>query len=166
MTTGALVLMALDSKTPDAGAFSLASYTQLKGVNDVLSTQAALNKNNWQRIEVSYSNTQAGNINSIALVSGLTSSDDVNYHFVVCNGKGGENGLIQPTAKWKAQYPALANKSWYGSRNTIRVNVIANNSDAVPTDSQIKRVNNLLDSLCQKCSIEPINIDYPQGWQL
>ena len=165
MTLGALVLMSLESKAPDGGAFSLASYTKLEGIDDNLVTQATFNKENWSRIEVSFSNTQAGNIDSLALVSNLASSDELNYHFVVCNGKGGENGLIESTTKWRKQYPALPDNDWYGSRKTIRIKVIANKYDSPATDSQVKRVNKLLDLLCQKCDIEPINIDYPMGYE-
>lgn len=165
MTFGALILMSLESKGPEGGAFSLASYTKLEGIDGNIATQAPFSKDNWSRIEISLSNTQAGNIESLALVSNLASSDELNYHFVVCNGKGGEDGLIEATTKWKKQYPALPDGQWYGSRKTIRIKVIANRTDSPATDTQVKRVNKLLDSLCQKCGIDPVNIDYPIGWQ-
>lgn len=165
MTIGASVLLALDGKSPEAGAFSLASYTRLEAVQDVLSTKAPLNTKSWNRIEVCYSNTIGGNIEILAKDAGLSSGDYLNCHFVVCNGAGGDDGLIQATQRWKKQYPALPEKDWYGNRDTVRVCVIGDGRDCKPTDAQLRRVNTLLDSLCQRCDILPVNIEYPENWK-
>lgn len=165
MTFGATILMALDSQKPAAGPFSLASYTKLKAVDDVLGFNAQAIQGRWDKIEVYYSNTEAGDINTLALFGGLTSSEEVNVHFVVCNGDGGEDGLIQPSYRWQNQYPCLAGDSWYGSRSTIRICVIADGKGVMPTDIQIKRSNIMIDALCMRFGISPVNIDYPQGWQ-
>ena len=166
MTIGALVLMALDSKSPSGGAFSLTSYINLNPIEQVALTAGTTGPGKWNRIEVCYSGTQAGNIGHLAKLAGLTSGSELNYHFVICNGQGASDGHIQATRKWRRQRPCLPTENWYGSDQTIRICTIAENSRNAPTDCQIKRTAELTEELARKFDIPTRQIIYPDNWQL
>ena len=166
MTIGATVLMALDNQSPSGGAFSLASYTNLNPIAQVALTITPADPENWNRIEICDSRKTAGNIEQLAESAGLSSSNNVNYHFVICNGAGGSDGQIQPSEKWRWQRPCLPSGSWYGSGRTIRICTIADGSKTAPTDCQVKRTAALAEALARKFDIPSQQILYPPNWQL
>jgi len=84
----AIVLMALGHNPPSAGPFSLWTYYSLDPVKKAISTQAAQSSDNWNSIQIYYSNTATGNIEQLASLNGLTNPDDINCHFCVYNGLG------------------------------------------------------------------------------
>jgi len=168
MTIGAAVLMALDSQSISAGAFSLASYSSLGSISSVTETRQGTMADRWNRIEVSYSNTKGGDLAQMASLSGLTSPDDLNFHFLVCNNLGqiALDGQIQSTEKWLNQWSALPGVAWYGSSKTIRICVIGEGKRTPASDYQVSRTQELIDSLARKFDIKPSNISYPAAWQL
>ena len=99
MTFGAIILMALGHHPPSAGPFSLWTYYRLDPVQKAISSPAAHSADRWNRIEIYYSGTKSGNIEQLAAHRGLASPDDVNFHFCLCNGDGGDDGQIQATEK-------------------------------------------------------------------
>jgi hypothetical protein len=165
MTIGAIILMALGHNPPSAGPFSLWTYYRLDPVQKAISSRAAQSPDRWNRIEIYYSGTKAGNIEQLALLSGLASPEDVNFHFCLYNGRGGEDGQIQPTEKWQRQWPLIPGPTWYGSSQTIRICVIADGKTTRLTDCQIKRIETLLGGLCRKFRIQPEAIYYPSDWR-
>ncbi len=166
MTVGATVLMALDNQSPSGGAFSLASYTNLNPIAQVALTITPADPENWNRIEICYNKMPADNIEQLAESVGLSSSNDVNYHFVICNGAGGSDGQIQPSEKWRWQRPCLPSGNWYGSSQTVRICTIANGSKTTPTDCQVKRTAALVEALARNFNISSQQISYPADWQL
>ncbi|MHC4069187.1 MAG: peptidoglycan recognition protein family protein [Planctomycetota bacterium] len=165
MTTGAIVLMALGNNPPSAGPFCLSSYYHLDPVEKSILSSTIQTKARWNAIETYYSNTKAGNIEQLASISGLTSPEDLNCHFVICNGLGGKNGQIQNTEKWQRQWSIIPGKSWHKTAQTIRICVIADPKDSRPTDSQIRRVEVLVEKLARNFDIKNENIYYPGDWQ-
>jgi hypothetical protein len=165
MTVGAVILMALGHHPPSAGPFSLWTYYRLNPVQKAISSSAAQSPDNWNRIEIYYSGTASGNIEQLASRSGLANPEDVNFHFCLCNGNGGEDGQIEATEKWKRQWPLIPGPTWYGTSQTIRICIIADGKTMVMTDCQIKRIENLLDELCSKFRIRPESISYPSDWR-
>lgn len=165
MTVGAIVLMALGNNPPSAGPFCLSNYYRLDPVEKAVSSQAAQSHNRWNCIEIYYSATKAGNIEQLASLSGLSSPQDLNCHFVVCNGLGADDGQIQPTEKWQRQWSIIPGQTWYGSSQTIRICVIADDKAVRPTNCQIKRVESLAEALSRKFIIQPKYIFYPGNWK-
>jgi len=94
----------------------------------------------------------------------LTNPEDINCHFVICNGLGGDDGQIQVSIKWQRQWSAISGQTWYGNEQTIRICVIADGKAASPTDAQIKRVESLVEGLCRKFNIQPRTVYYPNDW--
>ena len=164
MTAGAIVLMALGNNPPSAGPFSLAHYCSLNSVEKAISCRNGQSVASWNRIEIHYSETKAGNIEQLAALNGLASDKDINCHFCLCNGLGGGDGQIQPTEKWRRQWPAIPDQTWQGSNQTIRVCIIADSKNAIPTDSQVKRLEVLVEALRRKFNIKTENIYYPSDW--
>jgi len=161
MTTGAIFLMALGHNPPSAGPFSLWTYYRLDSVKKAISSRADQSLDRWNRIEIYYSGTKAGNIEQLASLSGLSSPEDINCHFFLCNGLGGSDGQIQSTEKWQRQWSAIPSRAWYGSGQTIRICIIADGTTAPPTDYQISRLQLLVNALCKKFDIRPESISYP-----
>jgi len=166
MTVGAILLLALDSHPLPAGAFSLASYQRLNDIEKMIQARATLAPDRWNRIEVYYSRTTGGNLAQLASLSGLANAQDVNFHFAIYNGRGGEDGGIQSTEKWLQQFSCIPGGSWYGSGTTIRICVVGDGQKVVPTDCQLKRAAALIEELSHKFNIAPANIHYPANWQL
>ena len=166
MTLGAIILMALDSKSISGGAFSLASYSSLGSIKQAITVQNSASARRWERIEVFYSKTSGGNLEQLASLSGLTSSEDVNFHFLLCNGLGGIDGQIFTTEKWLRQWSSLPDGAWNGGERTIRICVIASSTAKPLTGSQLTRTAELIETLARKFNIDHNNILYPAGWQL
>ena len=165
MTTGAIILMALGHNPPSAGPFSLWTYYRLDPVKEAMSSQAAQSPSRWNGIEIYYSGTKSGNIEQLASFNGLANPDDINCHFCLCNGFGGSDGQIQATERWQRQWPTIPGSTWYGSGRTIRICIIADGKTTYPTDCQIKRMQVLVEGLCEKFHIRPESIYYPSDWR-
>jgi len=165
MTTGAIVLMALGNNPPSEGPFCLSSYYHLDPVEKAILSRACQSPNRWSYIEIYYSGTKAGNIEQLASLNGLAGAEDLNCHFVVCNGLGGSDGQIQSTEKWQRQWSIAPSRTWYGSGQTIRICAIADGKFAGLTDCQIKRIEILIEWLCRKFDIQREFIYYPGEWQ-
>jgi hypothetical protein len=165
MTVGAIVLMALGNHPPSAGAFCLSTYYRLNPVEQAISSRVTQAPGRWECVEVYYSGTKAGDLDQLASLSGLASSDDINCHFVICNGLGGCDGQIQTTEKWQEQWSVIPDHTWYGSSKTIRVCLVADGKSAKPTNAQIKRTEALVEALSAKFGVPPTKISYPNNWR-
>jgi hypothetical protein len=165
MTIGAVVLMALGTNPPSAGPFCLSNYYRLDTIEKAVSSQAAQSYYRWTCIEIYYSATKAGNIEQLASLSGLSNPEDLNCHFVICNGLGADDGQIQTTEKWQKQWSIVPGQTWYGSSQTIRICVIADEETARPTNTQVKRVEQLVEALSRKFNIPAGYIYYPTNWE-
>ena len=166
MTAGAIVLMALSGKPPQAGPFSLSSYIGLPPIKDAVDSRVVQRSDRWNSIEVYYSGTRAGNIEQLASLYGLSRAADLNCHFVVCNGNGGKDGQILATEKWQRQWSIAPGRTWYGESQTVRICVVAlgRSPNTTPTEYQIKRVESLVEKLCQGFNIHPRSVLYPKNW--
>lgn len=161
MTIGAIVLMALGDNPPQAGPFCLSAYYRLNPVEKAILSQAPQSPSRWNAIEIYYSGTKHGNIERLAALKALESTDDLNCHFCLCNGIGGADGQIQSTLKWQKQWSLVPGRTWYGTGQTIRICVIADGKKSPPTDCQIKRLEALVEGLSRKFDIQPQRIYYP-----
>ncbi|UCE46968.1 MAG: N-acetylmuramoyl-L-alanine amidase [Phycisphaerales bacterium] len=164
MTTGAIVLMVLGNNPPAAGPFSLWTYYCLDPVKTAISADERQFAGRWNRIEIYYSGTRAGNVKQLISREGLSNPKDANFHFCLCNGLGGSDGQILPTEKWRKQWPAIPGRGWYGNGQTIRICIVADGKTTMMTDNQTKRLQVLVEALCKRFSIRSESIGFPQGW--
>ena len=165
MTAAAILLMVLSGEPPSAGPFCLSSYYRLDSVEKSTSSRSGQSTNRWSSIEIYYSGTRAGNIEQLASLNGLSSSADLNCHFVICNGLGGEDGQILASEKWQQQWSVVPNSKWFGSAQTIRICVICDVAASRPSDSQIRRTEALVEYLARKFQISAQSIFYPTNWR-
>jgi len=165
MTTGTMVLMALGNNPPSEGPFCLASYYRLDPVEKAIVSRTCQSPGRWNRIEIYYSGTKAGNVEQLASLNGLPSPEDLNCHFVICNGLGGNDGQIEPTERWQRQWSIAPGRTWYGSGQTVRICVVADAKTVWLTDCQIKRTDALVEGLCRKYNIRPNSVYYPSDWR-
>lgn len=165
MTTGAVVLMALGNHPPSAGPFCLSTYYRLDPIQQAIDSRATQTPGRWESVEVYYSGTKAGNLDQLASLSGQASSDDINCHFVICNGLGGGDGQIQTTEKWQKQWSVIPDHTWYGSSRTVRICLVADGKHVRPTSAQIKRAEALVESLAVKFNVPASKIFYPANWR-
>ena len=167
MTAGAIVLIALGDNSPSAGLFSLSSdyLRHFEPVEKAIRSRASQSPGRWGRIEIYHSGTKVGNIEQLASLAGLAGAQDINCHFVVCNGLGGTDGQIQSTEKWQEQWSIIPGRTWYGTSQTIRICVIADGHTCRPTDSQIRRAEALIEGLCRKFDIAHNSAYYPNDWK-
>ena len=156
MTGGAVVLMALDNFAPSAGAYSLSSYLRLDSVEEVVGDSLQTTPAQWAGVEIFYSQTRGGNVQELALLAGLGGVKAPEFHFVVCNGNGADDGIIQASTQWREQ-------SASGQSGIIRICVI-NDGQAPATNSQIQRTNSLVETLIRRYTISPSQIRYPGNW--
>ncbi|MHC4927514.1 MAG: hypothetical protein ACYTER_09370 [Planctomycetota bacterium] len=153
--------MALDHNGPSAAAYSLSSYLRLDPVEEVVKNTVTAKVGDWNQIEVLYSNTAGGNAGEMALLAGLAEgADRSEFHFVVCNGDGAENGEVQAGDHWVDQTICT------GRTGVIRVLVISDDHMDAVTDCQIQRTNALAESLSRTFDISPRQIRYPLDWQM
>ncbi len=163
MTSGTVVLIALGNNPPSSGLFSLSAYRQLEPIENALASSAPQETERWNSIQIYYSRTAAGNIAQLASLAGLVRPGDLNCHFCLCNGKGGIDGLLEATEKWQNQWSCVQTPTWYGNSRTIRICVIADGQTILPTDSQRKRVTEIVEALCRKFNIQTVYL--PSNWQ-
>ena len=120
----------------------------------------------WSRVEIFYSGTEGGDIDQIAARQDLAGAEDINFHFLICNGRGADNGLIQTAERWRRQWSCVPGGRWYGTPYTIRICVVADGRRMRPTDCQMKRTGELVEQISRTFNVRSDNICYPEGWQL
>lgn len=165
MGTCGLLMMVLGNNPPSAGAFCLENFCELGPVQNVTVSRAAQHVGRWDRIEICYSGTRAGNVKQLASLNGLASAAQVNCHFVVCNGLGGGDGQIQTTDRWQRQWAVIPAGNSLHSEKTIRIVVISDGRQSPATDYQRKRVEQLVEDLRATFDITRQCVRYPQDWQ-
>ena len=159
MTVGALVLMALDNHRPITGAYSLSSYLRLDPAENAVKNTVTKAVSHWDQVQIYYSNTSGGNADELALLTDLANGTTAQFHFVVVNGDGAEDGAIQAGEFWKLQ------RLCQGRNGVVRVCVISDGRSKSVTDCQLKRTDALVESLIRTFDISPRNIHYPVNWQ-
>ena len=164
MTACAMLLMLLGNNPPSAGAFCLNSYYELGTIEEAICSQAPQYRGRWNRIEVFYSGTSSGNIEQLYSPGAAAGAGDVNCHFYICNGFGGDDGQIQSTPKWQKQWSVTPRQNSCAADRTIRICVIAVGRNCPPTELQLRRLQELLEELSRKFDIRPQYISYPRDW--
>jgi hypothetical protein len=179
IVAGAIILNALGHNPPSAGGFCLSRYNRLAPVEKSVVCRAAQYPGRWKQIEIYYSGsgpdsqaTYGSNkgIEQLSSLSSVAGREDINCHFIICNGYIGYDGQIQPTDKWQRQWsvnrqsqnhirPATENPQ------TIFICIITNGKSTRPTDFQIKRTEALVLELCRRFAIQSESILYPNNWR-
>jgi len=162
MTFATGVLYLLQDEKGNPSNFSLCGFYANSAYHlDVLQISASATPVKWRGISVEFSGTEAGSIPTLTMAKNLTSSDLLNYHFVVCNNgiDTAEDGLIQPTLRWKDQNPCIEEGSWQ-SPGMVRVCVIGKKD---MTAKQRQSIDNLVKGICNNCNMPDDAVVYHMG---
>ncbi|MHC4293053.1 MAG: hypothetical protein ACYSTX_02065 [Planctomycetota bacterium] len=161
---GLVILQSLGTAPPKADAFSLSDFYELEPVDEAVASSTQQYRDRWSRINILFSGTKAGDIDQLSSLSGLTKTEDMNFHFVVCNGFGGADGLIQSTEKWQRQWSTTPDLNTSAGERIIRICVVSDAKKTFPTELQIIRTEQLVEALSRKFRIRPEAITYPENW--
>lgn len=78
----------------------------------------------------------------------------IGYHFVIGNGQGMPDGLIEPTFRWREQLHGAHAGSREFNRDGIGICLVGDFSRSPPSDRQVAAARQLVDWLCRRYSIE------------
>jgi N-acetyl-anhydromuramyl-L-alanine amidase AmpD len=107
------------------------------------------NRKKTSLIIVHHSNTENGNVKIFRRFHKEEKKwDDIGYHFVVTNGKGGPDGEIQKGRETKKQGAHAKNRNY----NSVGICLVGNDDF---TEKQKEAVIWLITGLCLKYQIEP-----------
>jgi N-acetyl-anhydromuramyl-L-alanine amidase AmpD len=82
----------------------------------------------------------------------------IGYHFLIGNGRGMADGLVEPTFRWKQQlHGAHAGKRSYNEEG-IGICLVGNFENYPPTPRQVAAARELVRMLAERYGIEPQNI--------
>lgn len=118
----------------------------------------------WQHIVLHHSGTTQGDIESIDAEHRQRRDAlgapwlGIGYHFVIGNGQGMPDGLIEPTFRWRQQlHGAHAAVRSFNERG-IGICLIGDFTQTAPTPKQIAATRQLLDDLSERYKIAPERI--------
>jgi hypothetical protein len=172
-----IILNVLGHNPPSAGAFCLSQYNRLEPIDKLIRSADFRRPGYWKWIEIYYSEgdsldrvVSASNIQVERLLSSVSGWEDIDCHFIICNGRDDLNGEIRPTEKWKRQLPVKhqpddnVRRAWQNEQ-TIFICILTSGLNAQPTNFQIKRLYVLVEDLCRELKINSESVIYPNSWQ-
>lgn len=114
----------------------------------------------WKYIVIHHSASNAGNASSIGKyhreVRGW--ENGLGYHFLIGNGNGSEDGLIEVGNRWNNQIDGAHAGNGEYNKYGIGICLVGNFEDRYPTDSQITSLVYLVNYLQKCCNISKENI--------
>jgi hypothetical protein len=172
-----IILNTLGHNPPSAGAFCLSQYYRLVPVEKLIRSREVEYPGFWKWIEIYYgergsdglllSGIDSG-IEKLDSQSGISNQEDMDCHFIICNGRIGLDGQIKLTEKWKKQLPVTRTtdnnmRSAWQNEQTIYICIVTNSNTPQPTNFQIKRADVLVEELCREFNVKPESILYPNN---
>ena len=100
----------------------------------------------WRHIVLHHTASSAGSIESIHESHIGRGWDGIGYHFVIGNGKGMEDGEIQPTFRWREQIHGAHAKSPNNEYNEYGIGIclVGNFEETQPSAAQLASVKRLV----------------------
>ncbi len=104
----------------------------------------------WKHIVVHHSATSQGNMALFDRIHRSKGWDGVGYHFVIDNGRGARDGLIEVGPRWKVQkHGAHTGKTPGNEYNELGIGIclVGNFMNTMPTQLQVRAMNTLIEQL-------------------
>jgi len=131
-----------------AGGLALAALeTTPAGIDSIFHTRTPLVEGRWRQIAIHHSGQQMGSAESIGELHQALGYHGLGYHFVIGNGDGVEDGLIQVGYRWMDQLDGE-----YVPR-AISICVVGNGDKAPPTAAQMEQLARLVNALQARTGI-------------
>ena len=127
--------------------------------------------NRWKYIELFQNGLFSGNSKTLSKRKiKKSNSNNFGFHFIITNGYGGTDGLVNATAFWKTQKDALplldstqaavSVKSKESLHHTISICLIGDFTAKAPTAKQISSLKALLNYLLAETAVKSFNISF------
>jgi hypothetical protein len=165
MSICAALLLALGKNPPSAGAFCLDDYYRLDPVEKNVSSKIEQFSDRWNAIEIFYNCHKSDYIKKTNQENELQNHINDDYHFALCNGLNGGDGIIITTEKWQIQQSAIHYTNKISNEKTIRICIIKKNNLAEQSEYQEKRLEELIEELSRRFNISPKEVYYPERWR-
>jgi len=75
------------------------------------------------------------------------------YHFIVGNGSGSEDGIVETGYRWRDQIPGPHTKNQEVNLRSVGVCLVGDLQTSAPTKKQMGALLDLLERLCRECEI-------------
>lgn len=113
----------------------------------------------WQYIVIHHSGTAEG---SEATIDRYHREHNrwrgIGYDFVICNGRGGADGLVQVTFRWERQMDGAHAGSQEHNKHGIGICLVGDFDAAQPTPKQMEALVGLINYLQNRCQIPTSSI--------
>ncbi len=153
LTSALLMALAPAPIVADA-ATSLFAVDAPSSLDAIFNTKTPLVPSHWKYIYIHHSNTPSGNAITLGQETG-----GLGDHFVIGNGDGCDDGEIQIGQRWNQQLSALppagANKI---DDACISICMVGDFDQTVPTQTQIRRIGQLVAALQGQLHIPPESV--------
>ena len=163
MTVVSLVLLLLDPgpvAPPIVVALRAVDRGQTPGANpeDILFDNApATGGLRWNAIVIHDTGTTGGSLRTINKLHEKMGLGGIAYHFVIDNGRGEDDGLIEASFRWTQQivgaFSTGYTADWLDERHAIGICLVGDGSNGGFTDAQMQRLVWLVTRLQQRFGI-------------
>ncbi len=115
-------------------------------------------KRRWRYIVVHHSATAAGSAASFDTAHKKRRWDGLGYDFVIGNGRGAADGLVEVGFRWKQQRDGAHAGNKLMNQTGIGICLVGDFTKSQPTTSQMRSLKRLTDFLSAYCGIPPQNL--------
>lgn len=153
-------LFAMDGRmTPRMDGLSLPPLVASAGpttLEALYNTRSAIGDRRWNSIVIHHSGSAVGSPATIEAQHKAMSFKGLGYHFVIGNGTGTEDGELYVGYRWRDQLPGAHVAGPKGddlNRNSIGICIVGDGRRQPFSQSQIRRLVQLVNSLSEKLDI-------------
>ena len=159
MVTGLLTLQ--ESNRPSGGLLMVANIARLgetPQTDPIFEIQTELDRQRWTGIVIHHSGEPAGDLESMNRLHLSMGYKGLGYHFLIGNGNGLGDGVIQMGYRWSDQLPGAHVAGPSGqlhNQASIGICLIGNGDRRPFTESQMSSLTNLIQRLQRELRIPP-----------
>lgn len=141
LASGLLLMLEPRPLAPTGGMALAAVETDHDGLAQIFTTRPAPMAGRWSQIVIHHSGQTMGSAQSIGELHQGLGYGGLQYHFVIGNGQGAEDGLIQVGYLWMQQLDSI-----YADQS-ITICLVGNGDKAPPTRAQMQQLARLVNAL-------------------
>jgi hypothetical protein len=120
-----------------------------------------IRQNRWKSIVIHHTGSPYATADSLDEQAKQMKLKGLGYHFVIGNGNGLDDGELHVGYRWVKQYPgahsAGKEADWYNN-NALGICLVGNGDRGTFTDAQIRRLMQLVDTLCSELGVPRENV--------
>ena len=157
--TSALLLALAPAPLAPGAASSLFAVGSPDSLDAIFQTSTPMSDGQWRYVYVHHSRTPAGSAATLG-----ESADGLADHFVIGNGDGCGDGEVQVAQRWHRQRPAGRLPGLESiNADCISICLIGDFNRARPTETQMRRLGQLVAALQDRCGIPAANVYLRDG---